>query len=64
PVNNTAIIRVSREHHKIAWVGLTMLSEVRGSKYIPSAGVYLGTIEHRQFTAIEHNRLVVARYRA
>ncbi|KAH6901214.1 hypothetical protein BKA70DRAFT_690788 [Coprinopsis sp. MPI-PUGE-AT-0042] len=64
PVTNTAIVRVSRENHKIAWAGLTMLSEVGGSRYIPNVVHLSGTIKHCQLAAIEHNRVVVARYRA
>ncbi|EAU85114.2 hypothetical protein CC1G_08087 [Coprinopsis cinerea okayama7 len=30
PTTNTAIIRVAREHHKIAWAGLTLLSTIGG----------------------------------
>ncbi|KAG2017414.1 hypothetical protein CC2G_006924 [Coprinopsis cinerea AmutBmut pab1-1] len=78
PTTNTAIIRVAREHHKIAWAGLTLLSTIGGVRstaggrggtgdgvrYIPNVVHLSGTIKHCQLAAIEHNRVVVARYRA
>jgi len=41
-----------------------MLSAIDGTKYIPNVVHVSGTIKHTQLAAIEHNREVVARYRA
>ncbi|TFK18774.1 hypothetical protein FA15DRAFT_760467 [Coprinopsis marcescibilis] len=64
PTTNTAIIRVSRDHHKIAWAGLAMITTIDGTRYIPNVVHLSGTIKHAQLSAIQHNRVVVARYRA
>ncbi|KAF5342548.1 hypothetical protein D9611_001224 [Ephemerocybe angulata] len=64
PTTSVAIIRVSREHHKIAWAALTLLSSIDGVRYIPHVVHLSGTIKHAQLAAIEHNRVVIARFRA
>ena|ERR1700722_16748891 len=35
PVTNICIIRVARDHYRIAWGAITMLSSIEGQKYIP-----------------------------
>ncbi|KAJ6622954.1 hypothetical protein B0H10DRAFT_865688 [Mycena sp. CBHHK59/15] len=61
---NICIIRVARDHHKIAWGALALLTAIEGSRYIPNVIHLSGTIKHAQLAAISHNREVVARYRA
>lgn len=64
PTTNICIIRVARDHHRIAWGALTLLTGIEGSRYIPNVIHLSGTIKHAQLAAISHNREVVARYRA
>ncbi|KAF5379820.1 hypothetical protein D9615_005793 [Tricholomella constricta] len=64
PTTNICIIRVARDHHKIAWGAVTLLSSIEGLRYIPHVIHVSGTIKHAQMAAIAHNREVVARYRA
>ncbi|KAJ7193795.1 hypothetical protein GGX14DRAFT_701029 [Mycena pura] len=64
PTTNICIIRVARDHHKIAWGAVTLLTSIEGSRYIPNVIHLSGTIKHAQLAAISHNREVVARYRA
>ncbi|TEB31545.1 hypothetical protein FA13DRAFT_332720 [Coprinellus micaceus] len=64
PQTSVGIIRVSREHHKVAWAALTMLTSIDGVRYLPNLVHLSGTIKHAQLSAIEHNRVVIARYRA
>ncbi|KAJ6526234.1 hypothetical protein DFH09DRAFT_1187798 [Mycena vulgaris] len=64
PTTNICIIRVARDHHRIAWGALTLLTAIEGSRYIPNVIHLSGTIKHAQLAAISHNREVVARYRA
>ncbi|KAJ7137939.1 hypothetical protein C8R44DRAFT_828445 [Mycena epipterygia] len=64
PTTNICIIRVARDQHKIAWGGLTLLTAIEGTRYIPNVIHLSGTIKHVQLAAISHNREVVARYRA
>ncbi|KAF8994060.1 hypothetical protein BDQ17DRAFT_1431321 [Cyathus striatus] len=64
PMTNVCIIRVARDPHKVAWAAVTLLTSIEGIKYIPNVVHLSGTIKHVQLAAIEHNRLVVARYRA
>ncbi|KAK7461800.1 RNA-binding protein pop5 [Stygiomarasmius scandens] len=64
PTTHICIIRVAREHHKIAWGAATMLRSIEGIGCLPHVVHVSGTIKHVQLAAIEHNRVVVARYRA
>ncbi|KAL0577103.1 RNA-binding protein pop5 [Marasmius crinis-equi] len=68
PTTHICIVRVARDHHKIAWGAVTMLKSIEGVGILPNvihvSGPDLGTIKHAQLAAIEHNRVVVARYRA
>ncbi|KAJ7286517.1 hypothetical protein C8J57DRAFT_1287863 [Mycena rebaudengoi] len=64
PTTNICIIRVARDHHKIAWGAVTLLTSIEGSRYIPNVIHLSGTIRHAQLAAIAHNREVIARYRA
>ncbi|GJE85635.1 ribonuclease Rpp14/Pop5 family protein [Phanerochaete sordida] len=64
PTTNVCIIRVARDHHKTAWAGVTMLTNIEGRKYIPNVVHVSGTIKQAQLSAITHNREVIARYRA
>jgi len=64
PTTHVCIIRVARDHHRIAWGALTLLTSIEGMKYIPNVIHVSGTIKHAQIAAIQHNREVVARYRA
>ncbi|KAJ6464002.1 hypothetical protein C8R45DRAFT_506050 [Mycena sanguinolenta] len=64
PTTNICIIRVARDHHKIAWGALTLLTTIEGARYIPNVIHLSGTIKHAQLAAVAHNREVIARYRA
>ncbi|GLB44779.1 putative component of ribonuclease P, a protein complex that generates mature tRNA molecules by cleaving their 5'-ends [Lyophyllum shimeji] len=64
PTTNICIIRVARDHHRIAWGAVTLLSAIEGVRYIPNVVHVSGTIKHAQLAAIAHNREVIARYRA
>ncbi|EDR11239.1 uncharacterized protein LACBIDRAFT_315812 [Laccaria bicolor S238N-H82] len=64
PTTNICIIRVGRDHHQVAWAGLTLLTSIAGFRYIPNVVHLSGTIRHAQLAAIAHNREVIARYRA
>ncbi|KAJ7264863.1 hypothetical protein B0H12DRAFT_1101164 [Mycena haematopus] len=64
PTTNICIIRVARDHHKIAWGALTLMTTIEGARYIPNVIHLSGTIKHAQLAAVAHNREVIARYRA
>ncbi|KIK03771.1 hypothetical protein K443DRAFT_652008 [Laccaria amethystina LaAM-08-1] len=64
PTTNICIIRVGRDHHQVAWAGLTLLTSITGFRYIPNVVHLSGTIRHAQLAAIAHNREVIGRYRA
>ncbi|KAL0948650.1 hypothetical protein HGRIS_010454 [Hohenbuehelia grisea] len=64
PTTYICIIRVARDHHKIAWGGLSLLTTIQGVRYIPNVIHVSGTIKQAQLAAVSHNRAVVARYRA
>ncbi|KAI0729261.1 hypothetical protein C8Q72DRAFT_319688 [Fomitopsis betulina] len=64
PRTNVCIIRVAREPYRIAWAGVTMLTAIDGQRYIPNVVHVSGTIKQVQLAGIQHNREVIARYRA
>ncbi|KAK7038282.1 ribonuclease P/MRP protein subunit POP5 [Favolaschia claudopus] len=64
PTTNICIIRVARDHHKIAWGALTLLTAIEGTRYIPNVVHLSGTVKHTQLAAVAHNRAVIARIRA
>ncbi|EIN03996.1 hypothetical protein PUNSTDRAFT_108833 [Punctularia strigosozonata HHB-11173 SS5] len=64
PTTRLCIIRVGREHVRTAWGALTLLNSIEGQRVIPNVIHVSGTIKHAQIAAIEHNRVVIARYRA
>ncbi|KAH8118195.1 hypothetical protein DFH11DRAFT_1687191 [Phellopilus nigrolimitatus] len=64
PTTNLCIIRVGRDHHRIAWGAVTLLKKLQGKVYIPNVIHVSGTIKHAQLAAITHNRESVARLRA
>jgi ribonuclease P/MRP protein subunit POP5 len=35
PTTNICIIRVARDHHRIAWGAITLLHSIQGQQYIP-----------------------------
>ncbi|KAH9930075.1 uncharacterized protein B0H18DRAFT_1083985 [Fomitopsis serialis] len=59
PRTHVCIIRVARDPHRIAWAGVSLLTAIDGQRYIPHV-VHVSA----QLAAIEHNREVIARYRA
>ncbi|KAF8588263.1 hypothetical protein K439DRAFT_1652012 [Ramaria rubella] len=64
PTTNLCIIRVARDHHRIAWGAITLLTSINGNHTIPHLVHLSGTIKHAQLAAIKHDREVIARYRA
>ncbi|KAJ7633174.1 hypothetical protein FB45DRAFT_914537 [Roridomyces roridus] len=64
PTTNICIIRVARDHHRIAWGAVTLLTAIEGTRYIPNVVHVSGTIKQTQLAAISHNREVIARFRA
>ncbi|KAI0064945.1 hypothetical protein BV25DRAFT_1989677 [Artomyces pyxidatus] len=64
PTTNLCIIRVARDPYRVAWGATTLLTSIEGHPVIPNVVHVSGTIKHAQLAAIEHNRLIVARFRA
>ncbi|KAK0472055.1 hypothetical protein IW261DRAFT_1509852 [Armillaria novae-zelandiae] len=64
PTTNICIIRVARDHHRVARGGITLLDSIDGIRIIPYVIDMSGTIKHAQLSTIEHNRKVIAQYRA
>jgi len=64
PITNLCIIRVARDHHRIAWGAVTLLTVIDDVRVIPHVVHVSGTIKHAQLSAIAHNREVIARFRA
>ncbi|KAG2114821.1 hypothetical protein DEU56DRAFT_187026 [Suillus clintonianus] len=63
PTTNLCIIRVARDHHRIAWGAVTLLTGIHDIRIIPRVIHVSGTIKHAQLSAIAHNREVIARFR-
>ncbi|VDC04956.1 unnamed protein product [Peniophora sp. CBMAI 1063] len=64
PTTNLCIIRVGRDPHRIAWAAAALLTSIDGRQVIPNVVHVSGTIKHTQFAAIEHNRVIIAKFRA
>ncbi|KAG7444771.1 uncharacterized protein BT62DRAFT_951818 [Guyanagaster necrorhizus] len=64
PTTSICIIRVARDHHRVARGGVTLLDSIEGIRIVPYVIDISGTIKHAQLSAIEHNRKVIAQYRA
>ncbi|KAL5526719.1 POP5 [Sanghuangporus sanghuang] len=64
PTTNLCIIRVARDHHRIAWGAVTCIRKMQDRVYLPNVIHVSGTIKHAQLAAIQHNREAVARLRA
>jgi len=63
PTTGICIIRVTRDHHRIAWGAVTLITSLDGFRYIPQTVHVSGTIKKAQLAAIQHDREVVARLR-
>jgi len=64
PTTNLCIVRVARDHHRIAWGAVTLLTLIDDVRVIPHVVHVSGTIKHAQLSAIAHNREVIAQFRA
>ncbi|KAJ8588140.1 hypothetical protein M405DRAFT_820214 [Rhizopogon salebrosus TDB-379] len=64
PTTNLCIIRVARDHHRIAWGAVTLLTSIDDVRVIPHVVHVSGTAKHAQLSAIAHNREVIARFRS
>lgn len=36
PTTNLCIIRVARDHHRIAWAAVTLITKLQGKTYVPN----------------------------
>ncbi|KAG2135193.1 Rpp14/Pop5 family-domain-containing protein [Suillus bovinus] len=63
PLTNLCIIRIARDHYRIAWGVITLLTSIHDVKVIPRVIHVSGTVKHTQLSAIAHNREVIARFR-
>ncbi|THH03342.1 hypothetical protein EW146_g10460, partial [Bondarzewia mesenterica] len=59
-----ASLNVARDPYRTAWGAVTLLSTIEGQTFVPNVVHVSGTIKHVQLAAIEHNRIIIARYRA
>ncbi|KAG8969856.1 hypothetical protein FRC03_000102 [Tulasnella sp. 419] len=64
PVTGMCVIRAAREHVRILWGALTLLTQIEGQMFIPRVVHSSGTIKKAQIAAIQHDRISVARLRA
>lgn len=64
PTTNLCIIRVARDHHRIAWAAVTLIKKLQDKPCIPNVIHVSGTIKHAQKEAIVFNRVSVAKLRA
>jgi len=64
PTTQTCIIKVGREHVRIARGAITLLTNIDGIGVLPIVSRCSGTIRGLQIASIEHNRAVIARCRA
>ena len=46
PTTNLCIIRVARDHHRIAWGAVTLIKKIQGKIYIPNVIHVSGAVPH------------------
>jgi len=63
PVTNICIIRTPRDHHRIAWGAVTLMTSLEGVRYIPRVIKVSGTIKKVQLAAIQHDHEEISRIR-
>jgi len=61
PVTGMAIIRVARDHFRLAWGAVTLLTILDGQRVLPFVVHVSGTIKHVQIAAVKYNRELVAK---
>ncbi|EJU04286.1 hypothetical protein DACRYDRAFT_93646 [Dacryopinax primogenitus] len=61
PVTNLCIMRVARDHYRMAWAALTLLTSLNGELCIPRVVHCSGTIKQVQIAAIKYDRELIAR---
>ncbi|KAG8954404.1 hypothetical protein FRC04_011731 [Tulasnella sp. 424] len=64
PTTKICIIRVARDHHRIAWGAITLITELRNQPCIPHVIHVSGTLKKVQLAAIQYNRVLVAKLKA
>ncbi|KAG9051520.1 hypothetical protein FS837_004030 [Tulasnella sp. UAMH 9824] len=64
PTTKICIIRVARDHHRIAWAAITLITELRNQSCIPHVIHVSGTLKKVQLAAIQYNRVLVAKLKA
>ncbi|KIO34696.1 hypothetical protein M407DRAFT_240514, partial [Tulasnella calospora MUT 4182] len=64
PTTKICIIRVARDHHRIAWAAITLITELRNQACIPHVIHVSGTLKKVQLAAIQYNRVLVAKLKA
>ncbi|EEB08634.1 RNase P and RNase MRP subunit [Schizosaccharomyces japonicus yFS275] len=55
PRTSTGILRVARQHYRIAWAALTLIHELLGQKVVIRVVRTAGTIKRAEMAAIERN---------
>ncbi|KAF8311951.1 hypothetical protein DL93DRAFT_2082593 [Clavulina sp. PMI_390] len=61
PITNMCIVRVARDHHRIAWAATTLITSLSGRAHIPTIVKVSGTIKKVQIAAIQHDQEIIAR---
>jgi len=64
PITNVCIVRVARDHHRIAWGAVTLLTSLGAKRCIPQVIRVSGTIKKVQLAAIKHDREVIAKMKS
>jgi len=52
------ILRVARQHYRVFWAGITLLTSINGQPVLPRVVAMSGTIKKLQNRAVGYHRLV------
>ncbi|CAD6565745.1 MAG: hypothetical protein TREMPRED_001719 [Tremellales sp. Tagirdzhanova-0007] len=58
PATTLTIVRVSRQHYRLVWAGITLLTSINGLAVLPRVVAVSGTIKKLQNRAVGYHRLV------
>lgn len=64
PLTSLTMLRIARNHYRLLWSGLTLLTSVNNQSIVPRVLAVSGTIKKLQNAGITYHRALAARYLA
>lgn len=58
PMTTLSILRIARQHYRLIWAGVSLLTSINGQAVVPRVVAVSGTIKKLQNRAVAYHRLV------